>query len=349
MRQTTIKAFFKAPGASGGGGAGVGVGVGVGGSSGSGSGSGGAGAGVEPAAKRLRPAPQPSAAAAVSATPPHYRSLASAARATPIAVAPSGVALLPKVAVAVAVAPALTTVAAAAAGKKEASAALQLTDPKWRAFLHEELAKPYWSRLESFVASEDAKHPNRIYPPPHERLFAFNECPFDRVRCVILGQDPYHGPGQAHGLAFSVKRGVQIPPSLRNMYKELASDTGLPYPQHGNLTRWAQQGVLLLNTVLTVRSGEAHSHKDRGWETFTDAVIRRLSKEKQFCVFILWGKPAEQKIGLIDRSKHAILTSSHPSPLSATKTNNPFIGSKVYSRANAKLEAKGLPAIDWRV
>jgi uracil-DNA glycosylase len=167
---------------------------------------------------------------------------------------------------------------------------------------------------------------------------------------VILGQDPYHGEGQAHGLCFSVQQGVATPPSLRNIHKEAASDVGtVAKPGHGCLTKWAQQGVLLINTCMTVRKGEANSHSKQGWEAFTDAVIKHVSKNKQGVVFLLWGKPAAKKYELVDGKRHHLITSSHPSPLGATKTDMPFIGSKCFSRCNAFLEEAGGAPIDWRV
>jgi uracil-DNA glycosylase len=164
------------------------------------------------------------------------------------------------------------------------------------------------------------------------------------VKVVILGQDPYHGPGQAHGLSFSVKPGVKIPPSLRNMFKELASDIDCPLPESGTLTGWAEQGVLMLNTVLTVRDGQAHSHRKQGWETFTDEVIRKLSNRDEPIVFVLWGRPAQEKVKLIDTSRHAIIESVHPSPLSASRG---FIGSRPYSKTNLILESWDETPIDW--
>ncbi|RHY22160.1 hypothetical protein DYB32_009595, partial [Aphanomyces invadans] len=186
-----------------------------------------------------------------------------------------------------------------------------------------------------------------IFPPREEIFAALNLCPFDKIKVVIIGQDPYHGPGQAHGLCFSVARGVPPPPSLKNIYKEANSDVGIPIPKHGSLLSWCNQGVLMLNAVLTVRATEANSHKKQGWETFTDAVIRLINDQSQNVVFLLWGKPAQEKGSLISRTKHCVLTSSHPSPLGATKTTEPFIGSKCFSKANAYLVQHGKDEIDW--
>eukprot|EP00514_Thraustochytrium_sp_LLF1b_P001315 CAMPEP_0184518752 /NCGR_PEP_ID=MMETSP0198_2-20121128/6249_1 /TAXON_ID=1112570 /ORGANISM="Thraustochytrium sp., Strain LLF1b" /LENGTH=306 /DNA_ID=CAMNT_0026909199 /DNA_START=93 /DNA_END=1013 /DNA_ORIENTATION=- len=220
-------------------------------------------------------------------------------------------------------------------------------EPGWKAFLQPEASKPYFRALDKFVNQEMAT--KTVYPPKEEVLAAFNLCPLEKTKVVIIGQDPYHGPGQAHGLAFSVKPGVAIPPSLRNMFKELDSDLGIKPsdPRCGSLIPWAEQGVFLINTVLTVRKGEAHSHKGKGWETFTDHAIETLSKKTTGLVFLLWGKPAQLKAKLIDKKKHRILTSSHPSPLSAYKTNEPFLGSKCYSRTNKVLAELGKEPINW--
>jgi uracil-DNA glycosylase len=184
----------------------------------------------------------------------------------------------------------------------------------------------------------------RIYPPGSQIFNAFNLCPFDKVKVVIIGQDPYHGPGQAHGLCFSVNDGVPFPPSLRNIFKEVNADTGAPIPQSGNLTRWATQGVLLLNATLTVREHSAGSHQRRGWESFTDAVIRIISEQKSKVVFILWGAYAQSKASLIDSSRHLVLRSVHPSPLSA---HAGFFGNHHFSLANDYLVRNGLTSIDW--
>ena len=212
----------------------------------------------------------------------------------------------------------------------------------WKARLQEEFDKPYFSQLTAFVRSEYASH--TVYPAGSNIFAAFDACPFERVRVVILGQDPYHEPGQAHGLCFSVNDGVQFPPSLVNIFKEIASDLGVPMPESGNLMRWAQQGVLLLNSTLTVRAHQAGSHQNRGWETFTDAVIHRLATECEQIVFILWGSYAQRKGAFIDRNRHCVLQSPHPSPLSAYRG---FFGNKHFSSANAYLVQHGYKPIDW--
>ena len=205
-----------------------------------------------------------------------------------------------------------------------------------------EFSKDYFIRLTDFVRKE--YHETTVYPPGKLIFNAFNLCPFDKVKVVIIGQDPYHGPGQAHGLCFSVNDGIQPPPSLVNIFKEINSDLGKPIPQSGNLTRWAEQGVLLLNATLTVRAHQAGSHQKRGWEEFTDAVIRKLAEEKSNLVFILWGSYAQKKGAFIDRNKHLVLTSVHPSPLSAY---NGFFGNHHFSLANDYLVKNGKTAIDW--
>jgi uracil-DNA glycosylase len=214
----------------------------------------------------------------------------------------------------------------------------------WRDVLADELAQPYVAPLAEFVAAE--RETQTIYPPAGEEFTALKLTPYNEVRAVILGQDPYHGPGQAHGLAFSVRKGVAVPPSLVNIYKELRSDLGIEPPKHGYLVEWASQGVLLLNAVLTVRAGQANSHKGRGWERLTDAIIRAVSAREKPVVFLLWGAPAQKKASLVDESRHTILRSAHPSPLSA---RNGFFGSKPFSQANAALEAAGEGPIDWRL
>lgn len=215
-------------------------------------------------------------------------------------------------------------------------------EESWKARLQEEFDKPYFSQLTAFVRSEYASH--TVYPAGSNIFAAFDACPFERVRVVILGQDPYHEPGQAHGLCFSVNDGVQFPPSLVNIFKEIASDLGVPMPESGNLMRWAQQGVLLLNSTLTVRAHQAGSHQNRGWETFTDAVIHRLATECEHIVFILWGSYAQRKGAFIDRNRHCVLQSPHPSPLSAYRG---FFGNKHFSSANAYLVQHGYKPIDW--
>jgi uracil-DNA glycosylase len=221
-------------------------------------------------------------------------------------------------------------------------------DESWREYLKDEFTKPYFKDLKKFLKEEYIKHgESNIFPPKEEIFNAFNHCKFDDVKVVILGQDPYQTPGFAHGLAFSVKPGVTIPKSLRNIYKELEKDIdGFKAPKYGTLTKWADQGVLLLNTVLTVRKGEANSHQKKGWEQFTDAVIDLLNKKKKGLVFFLWGKPAQTKGSKIDRKKHYVLESAHPSPLSASKG---FFGCRHFSKCNEYLEDHKMPPIDWQV
>ncbi|NME07756.1 uracil-DNA glycosylase [Psychrobacillus sp. BL-248-WT-3] len=214
--------------------------------------------------------------------------------------------------------------------------------PNWKELLGAEWDKPYFKELQSFLDKEYAEH--TIYPPREEVGSAFRLTPYEDVEVVILGQDPYHGPGQAHGLSFSVKPGVKIPPSLRNMFKELEEDLSCPIPSHGYLEKWAKQGVLLLNTVLTVRAGEANSHKGMGWERFTDTVIQKLSEREKPIIFVLWGKPAQAKLKLIDTSKHYIIQSTHPSPLSAHRG---FLGSRPYSQINEQLVSMNEKPIDF--
>lgn len=212
----------------------------------------------------------------------------------------------------------------------------------WAEQLQGEFEQPYYKQLKSFLKAEYANEV--VYPPMNEIWTAFQLTPFEKVKVVILGQDPYHGPGQAHGLSFSVNPEVRIPPSLRNMFKELASDIHCEVPQTGTLTGWAKQGVLMLNTVLTVRQGKAYSHRGQGWEQFTDAVIRHLSAQKEHIVFVLWGRPAQEKKKFIDLTKHAVVESVHPSPLSAHRG---FFGSQPYSKTNEILTAWGEKPIDW--
>ncbi len=215
-------------------------------------------------------------------------------------------------------------------------------EDSWKARLQDEFDKPYFAALTQFVRNEYAT--GTVYPPGREMFAAFDACPFDDVRVVILGQDPYHEPGQAHGLCFSVNDGVQFPPSLVNIFKEIESDLGRPMPSSGNLMRWAKQGVLLLNATLTVRAHQAGSHQNKGWEAFTDAVIHRLATERNHIVFILWGSYAQRKGSFIDRNRHCVLQSPHPSPLSAYRG---FFGNKHFSRANAYLIENGYKPIDW--
>ena len=205
-----------------------------------------------------------------------------------------------------------------------------------------EFEKEYFVKLTEFVRAEYAS--KTIYPPARLIFNAFDHCPFDDVKVVIIGQDPYHGPGQAHGLCFSVAEGVPNPPSLQNIFKEILSDLGKPLPPNGDLTRWARQGVLLLNATLTVQAHQAGSHQRKGWETFTDAAIRHLAEEREHLVFILWGAYAQKKGAFIDCNKHLVLTSAHPSPLSAY---NGFFGNKHFSRANEYLKAHGMAEIEW--
>ncbi|PGH39937.1 MAG: uracil-DNA glycosylase [Candidatus Nephrothrix sp. EaCA] len=214
--------------------------------------------------------------------------------------------------------------------------------PSWKRPLEEEFSKPYFLRLINFVKQEYGAY--TVYPPGKEIFRAFDTCGFDEVRVVILGQDPYHGAGQANGLCFSVRRGVSFPPSLKNIFQEIQSDTGKPIPESGDLERWAKQGVLLLNATLTVRASSAGSHQNQGWEVFTDAVIQKLSAEKSNIVFLLWGAYAQKKGALIDRQKHEVLMCAHPSPFSA---HSGFFGCGHFSKANAFLKQKGLAEIDW--
>lgn len=217
-------------------------------------------------------------------------------------------------------------------------------EPSWKEHLRGEFEQDYFKGLADFVKHEYKEE--KVYPAPRNTFRAFDLCPFDKVKVVVLGQDPYHGERQANGLAFAVEEGVALPPSLQNIFKEIASDLGGPLVhQSGDLARWAQQGVLLLNATLTVRAREAGSHQDRGWERFTDAVIRALSEEREHLVFILWGNYAKAKGAHIDRSKHLVIESPHPSPFSAASG---FFGSRPFSKANAYLEAHGETPIDWR-
>lgn len=216
-------------------------------------------------------------------------------------------------------------------------------EASWKEVLKEEFEKPYFKELTGFVKAEYAEQ--TVYPHPKHMFRAFELTPFNQVKVVILGQDPYHGPRQAHGLSFSVTEGVRNPPSLQNIFKEIRSDLGIePQVENGDLTRWASQGVLLLNATLTVRANTAGSHQGKGWEQFTDAVIQALSDKREHLVFILWGNYARAKGAHIDRTKHYVIESPHPSPFSA---NNGFFGSKPFSKANEYLITQGLSAIDW--
>jgi uracil-DNA glycosylase len=215
--------------------------------------------------------------------------------------------------------------------------------PSWLEVLEDEFASPGMQRLRAFLVEEKRQY--RIFPPGNEIFSAFDHTPFDRVKVVILGQDPYHGAGQAHGLCFSVRRGVPIPPSLQNIYQELQADLGIPPARHGELLAWADQGVLLLNSVLTVRQGQAASHQNQGWEAFTDRVITELDQRKDGLVFLLWGKAAQQKAARVDPKRHLLLSAAHPSPYSADR----FFGCRHFSKTNAALTARGLEAIHWQL
>lgn len=215
----------------------------------------------------------------------------------------------------------------------------------WKEVLKNEFTKAYFQQIAAFLKTEKAQG-KTIYPPGSLIFNAFDKTPFDKVKAVILGQDPYHGPGQAHGLCFSVPDGVPPPPSLVNIYKELNTDIGLPIPNTGNLTKWAERGVLLLNAVLTVRAHEPASHSKIGWMEFTDTVIKKISAEKEGIVFLLWGKFAQDKQALIDETRNHVLKAAHPSPFSADKG---FFGCKHFSKTNALLQRRGVDPIDWSV
>jgi uracil-DNA glycosylase len=223
---------------------------------------------------------------------------------------------------------------------------MQTIDPiieqGWKSVLMDQFQSPYFSTLKEFLVEEKKRY--TIYPPGRLIFNAFQRTPFDRVKVVILGQDPYHGKGQAHGLCFSVPQGIPKPPSLVNIFKELHSDMSIPLPEHGNLEKWADQGVLLINATLTVRDSQAGSHQNRGWETFTNRVIDIVSKEKSGVVFLLWGRFAQAKESLIDTNKHLVLKAAHPSPLSAY---NGFFGCRHFSKTNFYLEQLGKTGIDW--
>ncbi len=214
----------------------------------------------------------------------------------------------------------------------------------WNPVLRQEFTKPYWQELQVFVAQERARH--QVFPPAEDVFVALHQTPYAQVKVVILGQDPYHGAGQAHGLCFSVRPGVDVPPSLRNIHKELEADLGVAPPDHGCLDSWTQQGVLLLNTTLTVRARQAASHQRHGWETFTDEVIRAVNAKPERVVFILWGAAARKKKALVDAGHHVVLESPHPSPLSA---HHGFLGSRPFSRANEALVQGGGEPVDWSV
>lgn len=218
-------------------------------------------------------------------------------------------------------------------------------EASWKQHLLSEFQQPYMQQLRAFLQEQKALG-KIIYPKGNEYFNAFNLTPFDQVKVVIIGQDPYHGPNQAHGLCFSVRPGVAFPPSLVNIFKELQRDLKIPFPNHGNLTHWAKQGVLLLNAVLTVEQGKAAAHQGKGWEQFTDAAIRELNARREGIVFMLWGSYAQKKGQIIDRKKHCVLTAPHPSPLSAHRG---FIGCGHFSQANQYLQQRGLTPIDWAV
>ena len=216
--------------------------------------------------------------------------------------------------------------------------------PSWNALLSSEFEKPYFQALTAFVKKEYSEH--TCYPKGKEIFAAFDQCPVENLKVVLLGQDPYHGEGQANGLSFSVRDGIAHPPSLVNIFREIEEDFKLPYPESGNLSRWAEQGVLLLNATLTVRANTAGSHQGQGWETFTDAVIKSISDNCQHIVFLLWGSFAKKKIALIDTQKHCVLSSGHPSPLSANRGH--WFGNKHFSKTNEYLTSVGKENIDWK-
>ncbi|OKL41750.1 uracil-DNA glycosylase [Pontibacter flavimaris] len=215
-------------------------------------------------------------------------------------------------------------------------------EESWQKVLQDEFEKPYFKELVSFVKDEYTSQ--KVYPPGNQIFNAFERCPFDKVEVVILGQDPYHGPNQANGLAFSVSEKVRTPPSLLNIFKEIKSDLGKDLPPNGNLERWAEQGVLLLNATLTVRAGDAGSHQRKGWEEFTDAVVQKVNELKENVVFMLWGAYAQKKGAFIDERKHLVLKAAHPSPFAADRG---FFGSRHFSKANKYLEEHGKKPIDW--
>ena len=216
--------------------------------------------------------------------------------------------------------------------------------PSWKKLLINEFEQPYFNKLTQFVKAEYQQ--NQCYPPGSKIFAAFDYCSFDNTKVVILGQDPYHGPNQANGLCFSVTDGINHPPSLINIFKEIQNDLGIPYPKSGNLERWAKQGVLLLNATLTVRAHQAASHQGKGWETFTDAVIKTISDNSTGVVFLLWGGFAKKKVKLINTNKHHVLTSGHPSPLSANRGY--WFGNSHFSKTNAILEDMGKSPLDWK-
>ena len=217
-------------------------------------------------------------------------------------------------------------------------------EESWKLVLQDEFDAPYFHDLTDFLREEKKKY--TVYPLGQQIFSAFNHTPFNKVKVVILGQDPYHGPGQAHGLCFSVPEGIPFPPSLNNIFKEIESDVGIPVPATGNLTSWTEQGVLLVNAILTVRANTPTSHQNKGWEKFTDAVIRNLSEKRKNLIFLLWGNYAQAKESLIDSSRHFILKAAHPSPLSASRG---FFGCRHFSKTNQILNDLGLNEIDWRI
>ena len=216
-------------------------------------------------------------------------------------------------------------------------------EESWKEILHPEFSAPYFIKLKEFLVQEKKAH--TVYPPGNKIFAAFNYTPFGKVKAVIIGQDPYHGPGQANGLCFSVSPGIPTPPSLKNIFKELHEDVGIPMPHTGNLEPWAHQGILLLNATLTVRANTPGSHQKKGWETFTDAVIRAISDHKKGIVFLLWGAYAQSKEGLIDKDRHFVLKAAHPSPLA----KGAFFGCRHFSKTNKILEHEGKTPIDWRI
>lgn len=216
-------------------------------------------------------------------------------------------------------------------------------DPSWHKALDPETRKPYWADLARFIIEE--RKTQTVFPPAPDVFNAFRFTPLDKVKVLVLGQDPYHGPGQAHGLCFSVRPGVTTPPSLRNIYKELETDLGIPPVKHGYLAEWARRGVLMLNACMTVRKGQANSHAGKGWEKFTDAAISAVNAQSRRVVFVLWGSYAQKKMPLIDQKKHVVVKSAHPSPFS----EHLFFGTKPFSKVNDALEAAGEQPIDWRL